>query len=145
VGRNGNRAQGRHAQRRARDRRRIAGHGLHSVHLMAGRIDPDCADCGAPAEPSAAHLSRGLGASWAERQQGDVTATDYQLASLAAAARPGVRWWWGERHDAGEAAAWCYLCDRRIASWARRWPITRTAQRELIRHRDGSHVPGARP
>jgi hypothetical protein len=32
-------------RRRAIERRKVAGAGMHTVHLMAGRVDPDCPMC----------------------------------------------------------------------------------------------------
>lgn len=128
------------AQLAAINTRQLAGHGLHTVHLQLGRLEPGCSDCMPPeGRPTLA----GLAASWAERQQGEVTALDHQLTEQARLARPAVRWWWGWRDRAGHQGAECYLCGQALASWDRRWPAPATAQAALATHRDQAHGPGA--
>lgn len=82
---------------------------------------------------------------------------DRDLTIKARAARPGVRWWWGVRKwwtpvqseesspfavTDGEGGwtvqsngAWCYLCDRPIATWSSRWPPTEQAKARIALHR----------
>lgn len=82
-----------------------------------------------------------LGAPWAQRVQLEVTPADLVLAELARHLHPAVRWWWGERRDGEQNGAYCYLCDRFVATWHHRWPIPKRASQEIVDHRDRTHGP----
>lgn len=78
----------------------------------------------------------------AQREQGEVRTLDMLLVSLARERHPAVRWWWGERVVAGTNGAYCYLCERLIATWARKYPTPKAAIAQIIEHRDASHAHG---
>lgn len=58
-----------------------------------------------------------------------------ELVDLAQATHPRVSWWHGWRMTYVAFGAQCYVCDRLITSWSRRWPITQKAQREIEAHK----------
>ena len=71
----------------------------------------------------------------AQSLQGRSNAADMVLTEEARLNTPRVRWWWGRRWRDGQNGAWCYLCDRMIATWSSKWPMTLTAVRAVNRHR----------
>lgn len=80
----------------------------------------------------------------AARWQADIAAGESELVALAQQGRERVAWWWGARAGRDGFGAWCYLCDRRIVTWSRRWPPTRTAIRAVMEHRT-MHLQELRP
>lgn len=78
----------------------------------------------------------------AQRDQGEVTILDLSLVEPAQLRHPGVRWWWGARLRPAGFGAYCYLCETLIVTWARAYPITRTAQAAILAHRDQAHWAG---
>ena len=72
---------------------------------------------------------------WPARVQGEVLATDLVFRERAQRRHPGVRWWWNQRTVEHVHGAWCYLCDQHVATWARRFPVTNAAVKEVVAHR----------
>jgi hypothetical protein len=82
---------------------------------------------------------------------------------LARSRRPKVRWWWGVQwwHEphvpsqqgppphtqpvstdrVGRRGAWCYLCDKPIATWSGMWPVPEHAKAAIAVHRS-DHIQG---
>lgn len=69
---------------------------------------------------------------------------DYILNDYARVGHPTVAWWWGGRIVDGTFGAWCYICERHIATWARTWPITVAATTAVLGHRS-AHLDGTIP
>lgn len=76
--------------------------------------------------------------------QGGSNGADALLVVRARAGNPRRRWWWGIRTRDGRSGAWCYLCDRFVATWSGRWPATVTASLEIAAHRT-DHIQGTLP
>lgn len=91
--------------------------------------------------PSARFLAS-VNLSAAQRDQGEVTVLDLSLVTPAQLRHPGVRWWWGARQTPAGFGAYCYLCDALVVTWARAYPMTRTAQAAVLAHRDQAHGSG---
>jgi len=64
---------------------------------------------------------------------------DLDMVEFARLRHPAVRWWWGQRVIAKVNGAYCYLCDKHVATWARAWPITNIAVGFILGHRD-AHI-----
>lgn len=79
----------------------------------------------------------------AQREQGEVTTLDLALVGIARQRHPRAVWWWGERVIEGTNGAYCYLCDRLVASWHRAYPTPRAAVESILDHRRVIH--GADP
>jgi len=77
----------------------------------------------------------------AAEMQGGSNGADELLVLAARARESRRRWWWGSRYKDRRRGAWCYLCDRWIATWSSRWPITTQAIIEIRLHRT-EHVQG---
>lgn len=76
----------------------------------------------------------------ARRAQNYADAYDDALTALARTRRPSVLYWWGMRQMGPAYGALCYVCGDRIATWARKYPMTQTAKDAVDVHR-GSHAP----
>lgn len=74
-------------------------------------------------------------------EQGDLVAGDLGLLAGARLRHDRIRWWWGERIIEGANGAYCYLCDRLVATWQRSRPTTRQAVAAILAHRD-EHLAG---
>jgi len=99
----------------------------------------------------------------ARAQQQGSNGEDDQLTLQARARRPKVRHWWGVRkwrtaddaYDPNELVApdpavtgivqrqgaWCYVCEKPIATWSSRWPMTEQAKAAVELHRL-QHIQG---
>lgn len=97
----------------------------------------------------------------AAQVQGYSNELDHQMTQQARAGNGRRRWWWGVRKwrslsnfpnysppdvtpELDDLAtwlngAWCYLCDRPIATWSSRWPVTEQAKALICLHRM-SHI-----
>lgn len=82
---------------------------------------------------------RGLEPAWAEKAQRHVLAGDLELLQRARLTHPSVRWWWGARLVGFTFGAWCYLCERHVATWDRKYPMTDQAAEAVLEHRDQVH------
>ena len=72
---------------------------------------------------------------WPARVQTEVLGTDLVLRSKARKRHPSVTWWWNQRTVGFVHGALCYLCDKQVATWARRWPIPQQAIEAVMAHR----------
>lgn len=79
---------------------------------------------------------------YAVRLQGSTVPGEIGLWDRARERHPGVRWWWGLRQIEHHRGAFCYVCDRMVAVWDTRYPVTETARAVIIEHR-AEHLPGA--
>lgn len=78
-----------------------------------------------------AHLPR------AAREQLDVQPWEIGLTNLARVHHRTVAWWHGYRDRTEDGfGSWCYVCESRIATWSRRWPITEAARRAVHAHKN---------
>ena len=84
-------------------------------------------------------MAAGDGLPWPARAQTETNSRDLVLTAAATRRHPGVHWWWNQRKIGKTHGAYCYLCDRHVATWARKWPITDKAVEEVMRHR-GLHL-----
>lgn len=78
----------------------------------------------------------------AAREQAEIIPADYVMTEAARVRHPAVRWWWGERRVENANGAYCYLCDRLVATWDRRWPTPALAIEIVLLHRS-HHRPDA--
>ena len=60
---------------------------------------------------------------------------DQFLLGAARRRHPTVVWWWGMRDRDHGFGAWCYICERMLVTWARRWPMTVRAGAVVDEHR----------
>lgn len=58
-----------------------------------------------------------------------------ELYERARRNRRMVAWWHGYRMTPVAFGDVCYICNRTVATWSRRWPITRKAQRLIETHK----------
>ena len=77
----------------------------------------------------------------AAREQTEVLEWEHTLTAMARRTHPTVAWWNGYRQTEEGKGTYCYLCDRMIVLWTRRFPITRTAQSAIDTHKF-THWPG---
>lgn len=49
--------------------------------------------------------------------------------------RHTIAWWHGYRMTPVAFGDYCYVCDKQVATWSRRWPITRAAQEAIEAHK----------
>jgi len=129
-------------RRRAAATRELNGRGLHTAHAQLGRIEPGCPDC-ASRHPDGHPAVAGARPSWEQLHTANPTATDHALTELATLADASARWWWVLGRALGRHQAWCVLCQRTVTDWDYRRPMPASAGRELARHRDRVHTPGA--
>lgn len=82
----------------------------------------------------------------AAREQLDVQPWEVGLSHLARVNHPTVAWWHGYRDRTADGfGSWCYVCDVRIATWSRRWPITEAARRAVHEHKNWHRLHMADP
>jgi hypothetical protein len=73
----------------------------------------------------------------AAREQLDMQPWEAHLVALARLRHPTVAWWHGYRDRTAHGfGSWCYVCDRMVVTWSRRWPITETARRAVHEHKN---------
>jgi hypothetical protein len=72
---------------------------------------------------------------WAARQQDETDEFDEWLTRDAQKRHPRAQWWWGNKADGVRNGAWCWVCDTWIATWDRRWAMTRAAKDAVMLHR----------
>jgi hypothetical protein len=73
--------------------------------------------------------------SWAARQQPEVTEEDNELWKLTESAHPLVHFWWNRRVKGFKTGAYCYVCDKMIATWDGKYPMTVAAINAVMEHR----------
>jgi hypothetical protein len=73
--------------------------------------------------------------SWPARQQSVCDEHDNELWGLTEKNHPAVVWWWNQRQVKDLYGACCYVCDKMIVSWARKWPMTLEAKDAVMEHR----------
>jgi hypothetical protein len=78
----------------------------------------------------------------AAREQAEISTDDLALTERARLRHPAARWWWGERLTAGTNGAYCYLCDRHVATWQRSYPTPEVAILAILEHRAEHLEPG---
>jgi hypothetical protein len=79
--------------------------------------------------------------SWPAKRQLFTNDYDNELWKLTEANHPLVAWWWNQRTDisTGKRGAYCYICDKIICTFDGRWPMTRRAIIDVMKHRE-AHI-----
>ncbi len=73
--------------------------------------------------------------SWSAKHQTETDESDNELWDKTEAKHPAVHWWWNQRTVNFKHGAYCYLCDKMIATWDSKFPMTAAAQRAIMEHR----------
>lgn len=84
----------------------------------------------------------------AAREQLDVQAFESGLLDVARVHHPTVAWWHGYRLAEERFGSYCYLCEKFIVTWARKWPIPHIAKHAIDDHKylhRAGKLPGGRP
>ncbi len=77
----------------------------------------------------------------AAREQLEVLPWETALTDMARRRHPTIAWWNGYRQTKEGKGTFCYVCDRMIVLWTRKFPITRTAAKAIDEHKF-AHWPG---
>ena len=73
---------------------------------------------------------------WPARQQQEANESDLVLKRRATIHHPHARWWWNQKTENFHREAYCFLCDKPLATWDSKYPITVTAIKAVEEHRE---------
>jgi hypothetical protein len=73
--------------------------------------------------------------SWSARQQESCDESDNDLWMETEEKHPSVHWWWNQRTVGFKHGAYCYLCDKLIATWDGKYGMTKKARDAVMRHK----------
>ena len=75
------------------------------------------------------------GMCWPERHQTETGEIDKVLTKIAKVHHPHVVWWWNQKLVDFHREAYCYICEKSLATWDSKYPMTVAAQKAVDAHR----------